>query len=1423
VTEDIGPDDTNTAPTAPADPPERVTIVGIGSSAGGLEAISELTRALPTKSNMAYLIAQHLSPSHRSMLVDLIKRESSIGVADAADGMTPQPNCIYITPPNRDIELRDNRICLSEARSGPMPKPDINRLFHSIAKDCGSHCIGVILSGTGTDGSSGMIEIKAAGGITIAQDPKSAKYDGMPLAAIHSDAADLILDPTGIAKTLNDLSTNVISSADIATKVNLDLYSEIIDIVLRETGVNLVHYKKTSVQRRIRRRMSIANRLTMEDYLAYLKDTPKEVQDLARDAFISVTGFFRDPEAFASLAEHLKNYLDKAESSDEIRVWVPGCATGEEAFTIAILFEEYQRIHQRNLDYRVFATDITADPLGMARIGNYSIDAVATVEPEILERYFRELADGYSVIRRVRDHVIYSTHDLIRDAPFSKLDLVSCRNVLIYFDNELQQQVFDTFHYALKPKGMLMLGMSENNTQAESLFRPLDPKHRLFLRLDAPTHRSRLPLLLTDSTRKIRTRADSTTPPPLEGLEERLFRLLSQRFGPASIIVNQHNEIMFSYGDLSELFSMRPGPGSLDALNLVQDGLRSTLRALLYKGRREAAASADAVEQVIAPLREGVNVRLTVTAFDPNRDGWLMISFQVIARTAANELLPGTTESDSEEDAQLMVALEHELLSTRESLQTVVEELETTNEELQAANEELQSSNEEFQSTNEELQTTNEELQSSNEELLTLNDELQEKNRQYQQLANQLQNIQTSIETPLLVVDHNLRITRFVPKVDEIIPLEAIREHDHIVALPWREEINGLREMLMAVIDSHQAQNHIVRLGPRVWQLNISPFIDESNRASGAILIFNDATDLHESRERIRQERERAQITLESIGDGVIRVDPEGLVEYVNPVGCSMLGLAASDAEGKPFNDVFPRLGTEGEEPEDLIGHILAEDGTDHMEGECDLQGANGRTLRTSYSVGATTDRVGNRNGAVVTFHDMTEHHETISHMSWISTHDALTGAINRREMEARIANVLGAIRQGRKREAVFVYLDLDQFKVVNDTCGHLAGDELLKNVTRMLRQHIRHRDTLGRLGGDEFGLLLEGCVLAEAEMVAEKIRAAVAEYRFHWKDKVFRIGVSIGIVAVTNDSGHVSDVLSNADAACYAAKERGRNRIQIHTPDDEELASQRADLNWVSEITDAMDNERMRLHMQEIRAVDNQHPSHWEVLLRMFNRKGKLLPPGSFLPAAERYGLIQSIDEWVIDKLFATLSEYRPANADGSHPNVSVNLSGSSFTDHHIIDKVKDALERYHVDPSRIAFEITETAAISNLGMAKQFIEQIKALGCGIALDDFGTGMSSLNYLQHLDVDTLKIDGTFISDIETNPLSRTIVKAIVEIARELQIRTVAEFAETDAIVDRLCEIGICSVQGEAIGKAIPIEAFLDQTFVASGGNAAAD
>ena len=714
-------------------------VVGIGASAGGLEALREFCAELNPGHKITYIIAQHLSPSHTSMLVDLIRRECKLTVNDAKDGVTPEPSNIYITPPNRDIELIEGKISLSEARSGPGPKPDINRFFNSLATDQAANSIGVILSGTGSDGAKGMIKIKSEAGITMAQDPTTAKYDGMPLAAIQSDSADLILRPEEIAQTIQNLEKSNLHEGPIIHSGTEDTYSEIISMVLRETGINLFHYKKNSTQRRIRRRMAICNISTIEDYLGYLNENQKEVHDLARDAFINVTSFYRDPKAFTELNKHLKTLLDKGVDAEGFRVWVPGCSSGEEAYTLAIMIEEYQRKHDLRINYRVFASDISEEPLKKARLATYPGDSLSDVSDAIVKRYFEDTANGYRVIRRVRENVVFTSLDLIRDAPFSKLDLISCRNLLIYFDNELQGRVFDIFHYALKSTGLLFLGMSENISQGEKLFSTLSSKYHVYSWQDVPGHRNQLPQVISSISRTVPlpgASAKSSQLKTLEGIEERLYRLLSSQYAPTTIVINQHNEMMFNSGDLGDLINMKAGPVSLDILNLVNAELRAALKALIYKARRQTSSSTDGFARVVVPVSDEKHYEIVATSFDPNRPNWLSVSF--LKRSDDGKVaLPKLTPA--EEDEEMLMTLEHELLSTRESLQTVVEELETSNEELQATNEELQSSNEEFQSTNEELQTTNEELQSSNEELLTLNDELQEKSLQYVELNSELE------------------------------------------------------------------------------------------------------------------------------------------------------------------------------------------------------------------------------------------------------------------------------------------------------------------------------------------------------------------------------------------------------------------------------------------------------------------------------------------------------------------------------------------------------------------------------------------------------------------------------------------------------------------------------------------------------------
>ena len=1381
-------------------------VVGIGSSAGGLEAIREVVKAIPHLQHTVLVIAQHLSPHHTSILADLVRKGSRLDVRNAEDGHVALAGQVLITPPGKDIEIIDRRIRLTTARSGPMPKPDINRFFASLAMAAGETSVGVILSGTGTDGAVGVKEIKDAGGIAIVQTPESAKYDGMPHAAIHTGAADLVATPMDIGAMLYEFDQTAPTRLRSAAGQNGDTYDTIVKLIRSNAKIELPHFKRSNIERRIARRMVVRNSPDLPTYLRLLEAEPGEVGALTQDVFCSVTSFFRDPEAYAALSQVLERKLC-GNGYDELRIWIPGCATGEEAYSVAILMEELGRQSNRSFDYRVFATDVNSVALNTARFAHYAPSSVAHLDKGLVERYFHESQSRLQIARHVRDRLVFSAHDLTRDAPFSRLDLISCRNLLNFFDDETQIRALEILHFGLSPKGLLMLGQSDAELHANDLFAPVDSTARIYQSQQTPGRRRFFPSVRQasgDSLRHVPRQARRA-----QDVEMRLLSSLAERFAPASAVIDRTDNLVYRFGDPRALLPARADSAQSDLFRLAGNTVRPALRSLVIDARRAIEKGDFRVHSVLYRADDRA-WRLTAKAFDAGRPGWLMITFEEIApRNAQLTADTGTLGQSS----QLAENDQDELLRLRETLDTVVEELETTNEDLQATNEELQSSNEEFQSTNEELQTTNEELQSSNEELLTLNDELQERSRAYEQLNAQLESILAGLATPLLMVDADLRLVRVAPVVKRLMPVDDIHPQDHLSALPWRDPLPDLRPTIHDVIASGRSTQQTLQIGASVWQLTVSRVSEDCDGRPGAVLVFTDSSELYESREHFRQEKERAQITLQSIGDGVIRVSQDGNIEYINPAAANLIQVDTEQAIGASLERVLTLHTGHGEAMGNFaLDFILAHLHNSERDKDCILTTLKGDRRHITCSITLTTNERGAANGAVLTFKDMTDHYAAISRMSWMTSHDDLTGAVNRREMEQRLETALMSIRQGRKRELVFLYLDLDQFKVVNDSCGHLAGDELLKQVTRILAEHIRTRDTLARLGGDEFGILLEGCRVGEAEGVAEKIRAAIHEHRFHWEDKVFRIGISIGIAALTSDIIDVSDIMKHADAACYAAKDLGRNRIHIHSPDDDELTQQRSDLHWLSALTGAMENDRLRLYMQKIQHSDRDSDCHWEVLLRMIGEDDKLLLPGSFLPAAERYGLIQRIDEWVVDQLFRILHEHRPASGAQRPPNVNVNLSGASFTDARLTEFVNRCLERYDVDPSRLTFEITETAAISNMSTAKAFIGRAHDLGCMIALDDFGSGMSSFKYLKQLDVDYVKIDGTFIKDIETDSLSQAIVEAMVRIAANLDVQIVAEFAENQRIVAKLKEFGVHHIQGYAIAKPIAIDVFLERT-----------
>ena len=589
----------------------------------------------------------------------------------------------------------------------------------------------------------------------------------------------------------------------------------------------------------------------------------------------------------------------------------------------------------------------------------------------------------------------------------------------------------------------------------------------------------------------------------------------------------------------------------------------------------------------------------------------------------------------------------------------------------------------------------------------------------------------------------------------------------------------------------------------RVLEVSIS-----ENRVGQVAQLTGMVRDISERKQvewQLHKERDLAQVTLASIGDGVITTDETGAIQYMNPVAERLTGWLAHEARGNPVSMIY-RLVDEksGAALENPVRTALNRGQAMPRLEHALLRRRDGENVPVLDTAAPIRSREGFLIGAVLVFHDVTVTLNLARELSHQASHDALTGVPNRREFERRLSELLGRpFEEGQTH--YLCYLDLDQFKVVNDTCGHVAGDELLRQVTALLRSHLRASDVLARLGGDEFGLILQGCPRVRALELAETFREAIAEFRFAWESKVFSIGVSIGVVELDSHERDLGVVLSSADAACYAAKEGGRNRVHLYQPDDDRLLEQHGQMQWVTRLQAALDQDRLRLYVQPIVPLNapDRNCMHFEILVRL-EENGKIVQPGAFLPAAERYNLMPRIDQWVVNNTLAWLGDRyrRHGRLDGVY---CINLSGASLSDERFRQTLRTTLEQSGLPHGSICFEITETAAVANLSKVVHFIREVKQLGCAFSLDDFGCGLSSFAYLKTLPVDFLKIDGSFIKDIERDPIDMAMVQAINTIGHTMGLQTIAEFVESESVMNRLVELGLDYAQGYLLGEPRPL------------------
>ncbi len=842
-------------------------VVGIGASAGGLEACQILLRTLPANLGMAYIFVPHLDPSRESAFREILARTTSMPVIEVTDGMAVKRDHVYVIPRNCEMRMVRGVLHITQPEHARPVNTIIDIFFRSLAIDQGSNIIGIVLSGTASDGTLGLTAIKGEGGITFAQD-SSAKYDGMPASAIASGSVDLVLPPDALARELTRIASHPYVSG-----VGLELDSDsgeikdaqmgqLFSILRRTTRVDFSEYKRPTIGRRVARRMALHKIERLGEYVALLLHDLVEVDALYQDLLINVTSFFRDPEAFEALKrvvypELVRNALDH---NLPIRIWVPGCSSGEEPYSLAISLMEFLDEERTELPVQIFGTDLSATAISRARVGLYK-DAIATdVSAVRLRRYFHHVDSGYQVSKTIRDVCIFSIQNVFSDPPFSRVDLVSCRNVMIYLSQPLQRRVIPVFHYALNPNGFLMVGNAEGLLPSGTeLFDAADKKQRIFRKKPVSTPVTfgfSVPMNPINAEGGPPLAAKPVEPPRVStDLQREADRLLLARYAPPSVVVNDNLEIVQIKGHTGAYLELPAGKVTMNLLKMARPGLLSELQSAIDEA---AKSGIDAVRTAVPVDSNGgtllTSVRVTPFRTPAQNRASFLVTFEppeggAISTSKEAFISPLSEDERNLKDKQV-AQLKQELGATKEYLQSIIEALESTNEELQSANEEIQSGNEELQSTNEELQTSKEELESANEELHTVNEEMQHRNEMLTQLNNDLSNLLNSINLPMVMVGPDLNVRRFTPQASRVLGLTGTDVGRPIGRLKLRLSVANLEQSMLDVISEVRPVQFRVRDADGKWcDLRLTPYRTADNRIDGVVLTVLSFEELEEVRQ----------------------------------------------------------------------------------------------------------------------------------------------------------------------------------------------------------------------------------------------------------------------------------------------------------------------------------------------------------------------------------------------------------------------------------------------------------------------------------------------------------------------------------------------------------------------------------------------
>lgn len=891
--------------------PDEFRIVGVGASAGGLEALEAFFSNMPATDDFAFVVIQHLSPDYKSLMGELLAKHTSMRIVEAADGMRVDAGSVYLIPRKKNMAVYRRTLFLTEQEHGLNLPIDI--FFRSLAEDAGERAVGVILSGTGSDGTRGARAIKEFGGLVIVQDEDDAKFDGMPRSAISTGLIDFVLPAADIPAELQNFVTGNVTIAEAdgsAASPDSSALTKIYMLVKRRTGVDLSYYKESTITRRIERRMGINQIRDIHRYIEYLEQSPAEVSTLFKEILIGVTKFFRDPEAFDTIISNvIPEVFQGKQSGDPVRVWVAGCSTGEEAYSIAILLAEYAETHYLRNDIKIFATDIDKDAIEFASHGLYPESIAADISTERLVRFFVKKGEKYQISPAIREMVIFAYHNIFKDPPFRRIDLISCRNLLIYLQSVLQKKILTNFHFSLNTTGFMFLGSSETIGDLSRYFRTIDTKWKVFaFKGDHKPQQLRIPATDTDWRRRMEMEEPTgggagTARLPNRPVEPLYERLLAD-YVPPCAIVDDNRQLVHTFGELTTYLRIPTGRMELDIIKMAKEEIAIPLGTALQAAIRERTTVSYNAITVADTDGNSHTITLTVrTIVNHDSPRFAILFERETDRDSADATdLPVPRNFDLDESVRRRISdLEGELKYTKENLQATIEELETSNEELQATNEELLSSNEE-------LQSTNEELQSVNEELITVNSEYQKKIEELSELNDDMDNLLSGTAIGTVFLDGDLTIRKYTPPVTTQINIIKTDIGRPFSDLSHNLHYESMIEDITAVRESGKPREAEVQNKDGHWFLvKIMPYLTEHDSTKGIVISLVDITERKLAEQALLRQHELLMRVLDNNPSAITIIDHRGRYIYANRQGEELLQLSRDALNGVAHND--PRFG----------------------------------------------------------------------------------------------------------------------------------------------------------------------------------------------------------------------------------------------------------------------------------------------------------------------------------------------------------------------------------------------------------------------------------------------------------------------------------------------------------------------------------